>query len=115
VERSPLNRGGLVKAVLAGDFGKPRPVLVVQSDAFADLPTLLVCPLTSDETGAGPTRVRLDATPANGLRSPSLIMVEKVTAVARTRIREQIGSIGADELRSVDAVLAAILGYSDPA
>ena len=39
-------RGDLVTVALPGDFGKPRPALVIQSDAFAETGTVTVLPLT---------------------------------------------------------------------
>lgn len=29
------------------DYGKPRPALVLQSDLFSELPSVVVCPLTT--------------------------------------------------------------------
>lgn len=39
-------RGDLVTVALSGDYGKPRPALVIQADAFAGHPsvTLLLLP-----------------------------------------------------------------------
>jgi mRNA interferase MazF len=46
-----LKRGDIVSAVLSGDYGKPRPALIIQDDAFVDIPSLMVLPLTSDLRG----------------------------------------------------------------
>lgn len=44
-----MKRGDIVLAVAAGDYGKPRPALVVQSDLFNDThASVLVCLMTSD-------------------------------------------------------------------
>ena len=43
-----MRHGDLVTVALRGDAGKPRPALIVQADdLFADLPTIVVLPLTS--------------------------------------------------------------------
>ena len=43
-----MRRGDLVTIALQGDFGKPRPALVVQSDLFnTDHATVSVLPITS--------------------------------------------------------------------
>ncbi len=44
-----IRRGDIVVCALPGDYGKPRPVLVIQNPAVAeaDLGSVLVCPLTS--------------------------------------------------------------------
>jgi len=36
-----------VTVATAGDYGEPRPALVVQSDLFAAIPSVVVCPLTT--------------------------------------------------------------------
>lgn len=47
-----VNRGDVVLAAAAGDYGKPRPWLVVQADEHnsADRPdSILVCPFTTHQ------------------------------------------------------------------
>ena len=41
-----MKRGDLVTVALSGDFGKPRPALVIQSDLFAALDTVTVLLVT---------------------------------------------------------------------
>ena len=43
-----VRRGDLVTIALSGDYGKPRPALVVQADEFALLPSVTVLRLTSE-------------------------------------------------------------------
>lgn len=43
-----MQRGDLVMVSLQGDYGKPRPALVVQSDLLTDLESVVLCPVTSD-------------------------------------------------------------------
>jgi mRNA-degrading endonuclease toxin of MazEF toxin-antitoxin module len=43
-----LKRGDLVLAASSGDHGEPRPHLVIQSNAFSNMPSVTVCPLASD-------------------------------------------------------------------
>lgn len=43
-----IGRGDLVAAAFPGDYGKPRPALVAQSDAFAELPSVTLLPLTTE-------------------------------------------------------------------
>ena len=37
-----MKRGDLVTIAMPGDFGKPRPALIIQSDAFAETGTVTV-------------------------------------------------------------------------
>lgn len=43
-----IQRGDLVVVALSGDYGKPRPALVVQSDDFQALPSVTVLRITSE-------------------------------------------------------------------
>lgn len=43
-----MKRGDLVTIAVSGDYGKPRPALVVQDDAFAELSAVTVLRLTSE-------------------------------------------------------------------
>ena len=43
-----MRRGDLVTVVTSGDYGKPRPALIVQADAYAEHPSLTGLPLTSE-------------------------------------------------------------------
>jgi len=37
-----MRRGQFVVVATSGDYGKPRPALIVQSDLFSDLPSFLI-------------------------------------------------------------------------
>ena len=101
-----LKRGEIVIAVLAGDYGKPRPALVVQSDLFnATHASVLLCPITTDMRDLPLIRVTLKPNRGNGLKSVSQIMVDKVTAVSRDRIRQKAGRISAIRLEQVNRLL----------
>ena len=44
-----ITRGDVVLVVAPGDYGKPRPAVVVQSDLFNPThASVVVCPVTSD-------------------------------------------------------------------
>jgi mRNA interferase MazF len=105
-----LKRGDLIKAVLPGEYGKPRPCLVIQSDRLAKLDSVILCPLTSDLATDGPTRFAVPAGGEGGLMVESLVMVDKVTAVSRSRCREPIGRLDAAMMQQIDARLAFVTG-----
>ena len=108
-----LKRGDLIKAVLPGEYGKPRPCLVIQTDRLVNLDSVILCPLTSDIATDGPTRFAVQAGGAGGLMVESLIMVDKVTAVSRSRCREHIGRLDAAIMQQIDARLAFVTGLMD--
>jgi mRNA interferase MazF len=72
-----VNRGAVVVVTLQGDYGKPRPALVVQSDMFSTLPSVTILPITSDLRDAPLYRIGIEASPETGLHKPSQIMVDK--------------------------------------
>ena len=78
-----MRRGELVTVALPGDFGKPRPALVVQSDFFADHATVTVLPVTSIAVETPLIRLPVDPSRDKGLRAPSFVMVDKVISIAR--------------------------------
>lgn len=74
-----MRRGDLVTVVLPGEFGKPRPAVVIQSDDHPGLATILVCPLTSMLIDAPAFRMEVRPAPENGLRLPSQVMLDKLS------------------------------------
>jgi mRNA interferase MazF len=105
-----ISRGDLVAVALSGDYGKPRPALIVQADAFAELPSVTVLPLTSAVHDWPLFRVTIEAEPHNGLEKRSQIMIDKAVTVPRIKIGHRIGSADAATLRAVDDALAKFLG-----
>lgn len=108
-----MRRGDFVIVALQGDFGKPRPALVVRSDAFRSLPSVTICPLSSD-LGPGREMTRLDVQPttANGLRVPSQIAIDRISTARPRQLGPVIGHADADLMRAVDQALAVYLGIA---
>lgn len=104
-----MRRGDLVAVALQGDLGKPRPALVVQDDAFVEHPSVVVLPITSTLIEAPLLRPRIEPTVANGLRTASQIMVDKVQSVSRTKIGAHSGTLEPAVLTQVERALAALL------
>jgi mRNA interferase MazF len=105
-----MTRGDLVVAVFAGDFGKPRPALVAQSDAFAGLESVTLLPLTSDLRDWPLFRIAVEPSPENGLQEHSHIMVDKAATVSLRKVSRRIGTLDAVTMRRVTAALASFLG-----
>ncbi len=108
-----MRRGDLVTVALQGDYGKPRPALVIQSNLFANHPSVTILPLTSDLREMPIFRVRVLPDLANGLRGPSDVMIDKLHTVARDKIRETIGSISDEHLIEIERAVAVWLGIAD--
>ena len=100
-----ISRGALVIVVLPGDYGKPRPALIVQSDAFREMVSLTVLPLTSDLQPAQLVRISIEPNPENGLERRSQIMVDKAATVSRAKIGRHIGNVDSTTMGAVDRAL----------
>jgi mRNA interferase MazF len=108
-----VKRGDIVLAVPRGDYGKPRPAVIVQSDLFnLTHASLLVCLLTTELIDAPLFRLPLAPTPANGLQEMSHIMVDKLLALPRDRVRAQIGTADDQTVLALNRALALMLGLA---
>ena len=105
-----MKRGDLVTVAVSGDYGKPRPALVVQADAFDAHPSVVVLPLTSELHDTPLFRIGVRAGNQTGLRTPSQIMVDKATAVPRGKLGARIGRVDRGTLHAVDEALRGFLG-----
>lgn len=109
-----MRRGDVVLIALPGDYGKPRPAVIVQSDLLnSETPSsYIVCPLTATLTGQSEIRIPVEPSSTNGLRVRSEVMVEKVSAASVLRLRDVIGRLDASVIRSIDRALLLILGIA---
>ena len=104
-----MQRGDLVTVSLQGDYGKPRPALIVQSDLLTDLESVVLCPVTSDLRNAA-FRVTVEPNPANGLRALSQVMVDKLSTLPRTKISEPSGRLDDERMKAIDRALLLVVG-----
>lgn len=107
-----MRRGDLVTVAAPGDYGKPRPALVIQSDLFEDLPSVTLCLVTSELRDAPIFRITVDPSPENGLRRVSQIQVDKVMTVARERVGGVIGHLDDATTLKVNRSLAVFVGIA---
>ena len=105
-------RGDLIIVALAGDYGKPWPALVVQSDAFREMPSVTVLPLSCDLQEARLVRITVEPRTGTGLTRRSQVMIDKAATVPRTKIGRRIGRADTATMRAVDTALAGFLGLS---
>jgi mRNA interferase MazF len=109
-----MQRGDLVTVAATGDYGKPRPAVIVQTDAFPDShASVVVCQLTSELVEAPDFRITIDPKPENGLRLTSQVMADKPVTIRRERIGQKIGRLGNQDMARLSAALAFVLGLAD--
>lgn len=107
-----MKRGELVTIAMQGDFGKPRPALVIQSDQFNEHTTVTVLPVTSTLVEAPLLRITVQPGSENGLQKPSQVMVDKTMTVKRDKIGPAFGNIDADTMVEIERCLAVFLGVA---
>jgi mRNA interferase MazF len=108
-----VRRGEIWTAAGGGDYtGRPRPVVIVQDNAFDGTDSITVCPLTTDPTDAPLMRVALEPTDENGLAEPSRIMADKVTTVRRSRLDQRVGRLSHRDLARLTSALMLFLGLA---
>ena len=107
-----MERGDLVTVAVAGDYGKPRPALVIQSDHLPETDSVLVCLLTTTLRDAPLFRFELPANPETGLKQPSQVMVDKIMAVRRDRCGARIGKVDPSTMLALNRLLAFVVGVA---
>ncbi len=105
-----MKRGEVVLVAPPGEFGKPRPALIIQSNAAFPSGNFTYLPITSDLLRVPGVRIPVLPSPQNGLRQPSEIMVDMIQTSSLARFGDIIGTIDADTLRRVEASLDLHLG-----
>jgi mRNA interferase MazF len=108
-----MHRGEVVTVVMVGDYGRPRPAVIVQTDALPEThASVIVCPMTSAVVEGVEFRVTIEPSTDNALRVRSQIMADKPTTVRRERLGQQIGRLSKDDLARLDAALAFVTGLT---
>lgn len=107
-----MKRGDLVTVSLQGDYGKPRPAVVIQSDLFSEHNSVTVLPVTSDLRDAPMLRLTIMPSPGNGLRKTSQVMVDKTMTVPREKAGAPFGRLTDVEMLAITRALAVFFGFA---
>ncbi len=102
----------MITVALPGDYGKPRPAVVVQNDQVGSDSTI-VCLLSSDPTAGATYRQLIVPNAGNGLREPTFAMTEKIQLAKREKCGPPIGRLAPDEMAVLDVNLTFVLGIGD--
>ena len=108
-----MKRGDLVTVSLSGDYGKPRPALVIQSDLFVGHASVTLLPITGTCI-AGASLLRLDVAPdiENGLRKPSQVMIDKAHTLPRVKVGASFGRLDDGTMMGITRALSVFLGIA---
>lgn len=96
----------------ATDHGSRPPLLVVQTDALADAPTVIGLVVTTRPQRAGePLTVALHPDDG-GLGQAAWVKLTQVHTVPATQARERLGVVNREAMARIDAALATVLDLS---
>ena len=95
--------------VVGSEQGGVRPVLIIQNDTGNKYsPTTIVAAITSkQEKTEMPTHVKIQV---NGLNKQSLVLLEQLRTIDKSRVKEKITMLDIDKMKSVDKALAISVG-----
>lgn len=105
-----MKRGDFVTIAMPGDFGKPRPALVIQANPFSEHATVTVLLLSSTLVEAPLLRITVDPDERNGLLKRSQIMIDKAMTVRRDKLGPAFGAASDEVMLSVGRCLTVFLG-----
>jgi len=109
-----MRRGDVVVVAAAGDYGKPRPAVVVQTDAFPEAhASVIVCQMTSNLSDAPDFRITIEPSAENGLNAASQLMADKPVTVRRERVGQVIGRLAPPDITRMNVALAFVIGLAD--
>lgn len=112
---SIVKRGDIFYAdlspIVGSEQGGMRPVLIVQNDTGnKHSPTVIAAAITS-QTGKArlPTHIELNAQSV-GLSRDSVILLEQVRTIDKSRLRERMGKLDDTTMTKVDNAIAVSFG-----
>ena len=95
---------------MRGDYGKPRPALVIQSDDLTGIDSILICYITSELHAFPSFRVAIPANDVSNLISPSQIMADKVFAISKAKCGPVFGRAPAEVMERLSEALGFVFG-----
>lgn len=108
-----MKRGDLVTVSLPGDYGKPRPAVIIQSNLLNTLDSVLVCPVTKVIVDASAVRITIEPSPTNGLRHLSQIMTDKITALRRDKVGAPFGHLTTHQMTATNRAILLVVGLAE--
>lgn len=111
-----MKRGEIWTMAGGPDYAsKPRPVVIIQDDAFDENDSITVCAFTTDPDEAPLIRLPVEPNLRNGLRASSRLMVDKITTVPKSKIGVRIGRLDNEDIVRLDQAIPVFLGLADSA
>jgi mRNA interferase MazF len=108
-----VRRGEIWTAAAGGGYtGKPRPVVIIQDDRVEATASVSVCAFTTDPTEAPLLRLVVQPDEINGLHEKSSLMVDKITTIPRSKLGQQLGRLGDDDIVRLGRAVMVFFGLA---
>ncbi|HKY85609.1 MAG TPA: type II toxin-antitoxin system PemK/MazF family toxin [Pseudorhodoplanes sp.] len=108
-----MKRGDIWAVAGGKDYaGKPRPVVVVQDDAFDATDSITICAFTTDATEAPLLRLPVEPNERNGLRARCRLMVDKITTVPKSKVGSRVGRLDDADMLRLNRAILVFLGLA---
>ena len=108
-----MRRGEVWTAPGGKDYaGKPRPVVIVQSDAFDATESVTVCGLTTNPTEAPLARPVIEPNETNGLKVTCRLMADKITTMPRAKLRNRVGHLVDEDILRMNRAILVFIGLA---
>lgn len=109
-----MRRGDIVTVVAPGDFGKPRPAVIIQGDALnhAQPGSTIVALMTSTLQDSPLLRLTVEPSAENGLKKPSQIQTHRIVTLRTERIGTTLGRLNDSQIVELNRLLALSIGLA---
>jgi len=107
-----MQRGDIVTVAAQGDYGKPRPAVVIQGNILnhANARSTIVALMTSVIVDAPLLRLTVNPTSTNGLKKASQIQSNRILTLPTKKVGQCIGQLTEAEIAALNRMLAIVIG-----
>jgi len=107
-----MQRGDIVTVSAPGDYGKPRPAVVIQGDILnqSNPRSTIVALMTSAIVDAPLLRLTVRPAPGNGLKKVSQVQSNRILTLPTEKIGQHIGQLAETEITALNRMLAIVIG-----
>jgi len=109
-----MRRGDIVTVAAPGDFGKPRPAVIIQGDALntAGATSTIVALVTSHRRDAPLLRLTIEPNTFNGLSTICQVQINRIVTIRTEKIGAAIGRLNDQQQVELNRLLALVIGLA---
>lgn len=97
---------------VGAEMKKTRPCIIVSPDEMnRPLQTVMVVPVTSTSPRTLPSRIKIKATSASGLKDDSYAVLDQIKTIDKNRCIKLLGEISEAEAESIADTLCTMFSY----